>query len=185
VPRPILRFSAAGGVRGDRAPLSYERLMALEAFGRMVDVPPGVPVGVQTAALRGAERFGRDRRLRSASEFTRVRKDGHAVSGAYLTLISARQLGGEHAQAVQPQPPTRVGFVIGKRVGHAVARNRVRRRLRELIRRRWAVVASGWDLVIVARPTAVTADSAALADELDKLLARAKVLAPGSEGIDI
>jgi ribonuclease P protein component len=70
---------------------------------------------------------------------------------------------------------------VGRRVGGAVVRNRVRRRLRELARRRLGRVAPGWDLVIAARAPAATATSAALGAELDRLLARAKVLAAGSE----
>jgi ribonuclease P protein component len=63
-----------------------------------------------------------------------------------------------------------------------VIRNRVRRRLREAVRLRYQRLAPGWDLVVIARPQAATADNATLAGELDRLLARAKVLTSGGEG---
>jgi ribonuclease P protein component len=134
---------------------------------------------------RGSERFGRERHLRSQADFARVRREGRTVSGTSLTLGYVRRASGRGAAGVQPPALTRVGFTVGKRVGNAVTRNRVRRRLRELMRRRWQVVAPAWDLVVVARPPAASAESGALARELDLLLSRAKVLAPGSEGTDI
>ena len=45
----------------------------------------------------------------------------------------------------------RVGITVGKKLGHAVVRNRVRRRLREVYRLNESKFAPGWDLVIVAR----------------------------------
>jgi ribonuclease P protein component len=50
---------------------------------------------------------------------------------------------------------TRVGYAIGKRVGNAVTRNRVRRRLREIVRA--TPLAPGYDVVVTARPEAAMA----------------------------
>jgi ribonuclease P protein component len=135
---------------------------------------------IEPGSARASERFGRERRLRAQADFVRVRREGRAVAGTYLTLGYARRPDAAGAP-VQPEFATRVGFTIGKRVGNAVTRNRVRRRLRELMRRRWRGIAPAWDLVIVARPPAARADAATLARELDTLLQRAKVLTPGSE----
>lgn len=70
-----------------------------------------------------------------------------------------------------------MGVVAGKRVGGAVVRNRVKRRLREALRRELARIPAGWDLVCDAKPPAAEATTAALAAELRVLLARTGLLA--------
>ena len=52
----------------------------------------------------------------------------------------------------------RVGVTVGKKLGHAVVRNRVRRRLREVYRLNEARFAPGWDIVVVARSRCIDAD---------------------------
>ncbi len=52
----------------------------------------------------------------------------------------------------------RVGITTGKKLGKAVVRNRVRRRLREVYRLNEASFQPGWDIVVVARSKAITAD---------------------------
>ena len=51
----------------------------------------------------------------------------------------------------------RVGITAGKKLGHAVVRNRVRRRLREIYRLHESQFQPGWDIVVVARSRAVDA----------------------------
>lgn len=73
-----------------------------------------------------------------------------------------------------PEPAgatTSVGFVVSKAVGNAVTRNRVKRRLRHLMRERVAAVPSGSLVVVRALPAAVS--TSALADELDVALSHA------------
>lgn len=154
------------------------------------EVAPGMLPGT----VPGGERFGRDRRVRSPRDFARVRREGRSVSGARLTLAYVARAAATAAnpktnpdvrpEAVPAQPtdPARVGFIVGKRVGGAVVRNRVRRRLREIMRRKLRSIQPGWDLVIIARPPAAAALSAELARDLDALLRRARVLAPGYAG---
>lgn len=72
----------------------------------------------------------------------------------------------------------RCGFALPRRVGNAVVRNRIRRRLREIARRRLGAVAPGWDLVLTARPAAAGAPSTELALATDDLLRRAGVQRP-------
>ena len=52
----------------------------------------------------------------------------------------------------------RVGITVSKKLGHAVVRNRVRRRLREIYRINESKFAPGWDIVVVARSRCVDAD---------------------------
>jgi ribonuclease P protein component len=65
-----------------------------------------------------------------------------------------------------------VGLVVGRTVGPAVIRNRVKRRLRALLRPRLAVLPPGSVLVVRALPPAATAGSATLAADLDAGLRR-------------
>lgn len=70
-------------------------------------------------------------------------------------------------------PQSRFGFAVGKRVGGAVVRNRVKRRLRAAIGA--LRPAGGWDVVVIARPSAAAADLAALRGALRSLARRAGV----------
>ncbi len=74
------------------------------------------------------------------------------------------------------QPLSRYAFAISKRVGNAVVRNRVKRRLREILRLN--ALAEGYDIVIVARPAAAETDFQTLKSELSLLLKRARILEP-------
>ena len=56
----------------------------------------------------------------------------------------------------------RVGITVGKKLGKAVVRNRARRRLREVYRLNESRFRPGYDIVVVARSRAVTADFGAL-----------------------
>jgi ribonuclease P protein component len=72
------------------------------------------------------------------------------------------------------QPLTRYAFAISKRVGNAVTRNRVKRRLREILR--MSGLAEAYDIVVVARPAAAETDFQSLRTELMMLLKRARLL---------
>jgi ribonuclease P protein component len=69
---------------------------------------------------------------------------------------------------------SRLGLVVGKRVGNAVARVRVKRAIREWFRTRRRHWARGMDLVVVARPGAELLSTAELWQALELALARAE-----------
>jgi ribonuclease P protein component len=71
---------------------------------------------------------------------------------------------------------TRFGFATGKRLGGAVTRNRVRRRLREALRVMAPSFQPGWDVLIIARPAIVEADHDALVGALRRVLRSGGVL---------
>lgn len=114
-------------------------------------------------------RFPAARRLRLSREFARVREEGRTVRGGLLML---------GVLPVDEAAAFRVGFVTSKRVGGAVARNRIRRRLREIVRRHQDALGNGLWLVVIARPAAARASSPALEDEWLRLLKRASILRP-------
>lgn len=135
----------------------------------------------------GRERFRRDSRLRSPQDFQRVRRKGRRQQGQWLTLTYARRQPPAAPTEAQTDAKTdakteatplisRIGFSVSKRVGDAVTRNRVKRRLREAVRRRLWKTQPGWDMIVIARPEAASADYAELAGELHDLLTQARLL---------
>jgi ribonuclease P protein component len=75
---------------------------------------------------------------------------------------------------------SRFGFVVSGRLGKAVIRNRVKRRLREIARQ--APVQPGWDIVLIARVPAVGALYKVLEGSVRKLLFRAGIIIKINEG---
>jgi ribonuclease P protein component len=73
---------------------------------------------------------------------------------------------------------SRCGFSASKRIGNAVVRNRVRRRLREVVRVQWPNVVPGWDVVFAAREPLREAEFADIQAAVSTLLQRAHLLEP-------
>ena len=112
--------------------------------------------------------LGRAQRLILPAEFKRVREEGEAARGTLLTLgVLASSPG-----------PVRAGFVTSKKVGNAVGRNRVRRRLRAIFRRHQHEITPATWVITIARPPAARATSAELEQEWLRLAKRASILAP-------
>jgi ribonuclease P protein component len=103
-------------------------------------------------------------RLHRSADFTEVVRRGRRASRTTLTV---HLLTGE-AGAV------RAGLVVSKAVGGSVVRSTVSRRLRHLLRDRLDALPGGSRLVVRAAPTAATASSAVLGEDLDAALARAR-----------
>jgi ribonuclease P protein component len=102
-------------------------------------------------------------------EFARVKSEGIAQRGPTLVLGVLTQ-GDEKS--------FRAGFVTSKRIGGAVVRNRVRRRLRDIVRTEQGRLREGIWFVVIARPAAARASYGALKDEWLRLAERASILAP-------
>jgi len=73
--------------------------------------------------------------------------------------------------------PARIGFITSKKVGGAVERNRVRRRMREIVRLARPLLLDGTWIVVIAKPRSVSAGTSALREEWTALAKRAGVLA--------
>ncbi len=98
-----------------------------------------------------------------------VLKEGRRVSCPLFTLLYRRNA----------LDRTRVGVVVGKKLGGAVWRNRSKRRFRELARLSLPQLPAGLDLLILPRRESVTEPAQYLRESWQALLARAKLLVPG------
>ena len=103
--------------------------------------------------------------LRHRVDFDAVMRSGTARSHRMLVLRW------RHTDRAE----TRVGFSTPRSLGGAVVRNRVRRRLRQIARDRLDEIGVGYDLLLIARPTAAEASFAELREAATTLLERAGI----------
>jgi ribonuclease P protein component len=106
--------------------------------------------------------------LRRRADFEAVVRSG-SVSATRLLVLRARRTDG---------PTTRIGLATPASLGGAVERNRVRRRMRALVRARHEEMGAGWDLLMIMKPDARNATFDELGDALDVSLSRAGVRSP-------
>lgn len=107
----------------------------------------------------------RQLRLRRRRDFDAVFQKGQVLTNRLLVL----------RRVSNQLPHNRYGFITSKRLGNAVVRNRVRRRLREGVHSLPA--RAGWDIVISARARAAQADFHELKAAIANLFVRAGILA--------
>ena len=111
--------------------------------------------------------FPKTRRLTRDSDFERVKQRGQTEHGKLIVL---------GAFAVRNSGGARVGVVVRRRLGSAVVRNRVRRRLREIVRTHQNDLRDDMWIVLIARRAAANAGYRALEDEWLRLAKRASIL---------
>jgi ribonuclease P protein component len=102
-----------------------------------------------------------------AAEFERVKKEGRSVHGRLMLLGVLKGLGEERA---------RVGIITSRKVGSAVVRNGVRRRIREIVRHARPKMRAGVWMVIIAKSAGARAVYAQLRDEWTQLARKAGCL---------
>ncbi len=106
----------------------------------------------------------REQRLRSNADFQRVRAQAPRAWPHPLVVLYAAPNGLDRA---------RVGVTAGRRIGKAVVRNRVRRRIREAVRLRYPDLRPGYDLVLIARSPSITATWSDLRQAVEGTIHRA------------
>jgi ribonuclease P protein component len=97
--------------------------------------------------------------LRRRSDFARVQRRGTRAVGRLFVVLS---LAGRDA--------SRIGITVGKPIGNAVVRNRLRRRVKAVLDRSPFGTAPFRDVVLIARTGAGEADFAAVAAEIERLV---------------
>lgn len=90
--------------------------------------------------------------LKENNVFRRLYYKGTSAGNRHLVIYCRRN----------PLGINRLGLTVSTKLGHAVVRNRMRRRLREIVRLNEARLQNGYDIVIVVRNAAVEADFTAL-----------------------
>ena len=105
--------------------------------------------------------------LRRRADFEAVTRSG-SHSATRLLVLRARRTDG---------PTTRIGLATSASLGGAVERNRVRRRMRALVRARHEEMGAGWDLLVIMKPDARDATFGELEAALHAALSHAGVVA--------
>lgn len=106
-------------------------------------------------------------RLTRSDDFKRVRQTGKSYAHPLVVLV---------LQANEAKDHLRIGIAAGKTTGTAIHRNRAKRLLREAMRPLIPSIASGYDLILIARPALPTSTLAETRSALNNILNRAKLL---------
>lgn len=115
---------------------------------------PGRP----TAGGRQAAGFSRAARLLKHADFERVYEGGQRHFARHMTVFFLRRQSGQ----------ARIGFTVGRVLGGAVERNRIKRRLREAARLQWRRLSSAVDVVVNPKKSALRADFAEIEQDLGR-----------------
>jgi ribonuclease P protein component len=105
-------------------------------------------------------------RLKKKYQFNYVYRVGKSVGGKYLVIYSAPS----------KNKNIHVGIVVSKKLGHAVVRNRTKRRIREAISPALPVLAKNYNVVIIARQSILDATYWQIAADLENTLKKANLL---------
>jgi ribonuclease P protein component len=122
-------------------------------------------------AARNAGKFPRSARLLRHADFERVYKQGRRHFSASITVfyLERREV---QTEAKSSKPPgisgIRVGFTVGRSLGGAVERNRMKRRLREIVRQTRPSGGRNVDVVMNPKKSLMAADFSAVLNEVTR-----------------
>ena len=105
-------------------------------------------------------------RLKKRYQFNYVYKSGEHFSGEHIVLYTA----------TSKTKNIKIGLAVTKKVGHAVVRNKIRRRLREIIKKELPNLKQNYNIIIIARDNVTEASFEQLSLELNKLIKKANLI---------
>ena len=112
-------------------------------------------------------------RLRNDRQIRAVKLAGRSYRNRWLALSVAA---GEH-------PHSRFAFSVSRRVGNAVARNQIKRRIREVVRQHLPRIHGGWDMLVIARPHASRASYEQIERAVVDLLQQSKLWCSATDSV--
>lgn len=104
-------------------------------------------------------------RLKKRYQFNYVYKSGEHFSCEHLVLYVSSS----------KTKSIKVGFAVTKKVGHAVVRNKIRRRLREIVQKQLPNLKQNYNIIVVAKENIAGASFEKLSIEMNKLLKKANL----------
>ena len=130
----------------------------------LVDVGKAATVSqslMSDAHTRSSELF-----LKKKEDFDRVKREGRRCQTSLFSVMFC----------LSPTEETRIGIVVGRRFGKAVARNRGKRIFRELVRKTRSLLVQGYDIIIFPKQPVLTKSHRTLCDSWVRVLAREGLL---------
>ena len=110
--------------------------------------------------------MNKKQRLIHLTDILHVRRNGKVFTNTYMVLLVAQNY----------LDYSRFAVSAGRRVGNAVDRNRVKRRLRACVDEIYSMIALGWDLIFYARQPVLSSDFAAIRDAMKALIREAGLM---------
>jgi ribonuclease P protein component len=121
---------------------------------------------VQPAQPGGGASFPRAARLLKHADFERVYKQGRRHFSSHMTVFYLRQA--EGIGNSNNNNEARIGFTVGRVLGGAVQRNRIKRRMRNAVRQRRALLQGSVDIVINPKKSVLKVEFPILLDEVTR-----------------
>jgi ribonuclease P protein component len=113
--------------------------------------------------------FPKSVRILRRSDFRKVYDEGSRFSCPFFAAFCLQRTPAEDGTAVAGP---KVGFTTTKALGKAVARNRMKRRLREAVRKNLAMLPPDWSIVLNARKATLAGEFRAIEHEIQRLFAK-------------
>lgn len=121
---------------------------------------------IETESFKKVKASPKINTIKKNCEFQQIFEKGHSINGRYLVVYFLHNQFETH----------RFGFCVGKKLGSAVMRNRMKRLLREAVRVVYRPQNSGWDIVLVARKPILTARYQDIIKDYEHILLKTGIL---------
>ena len=106
--------------------------------------------------------FTKDDRLLKRSDFQRLSKNGKRIQNRYFIVYISRN----------DLKRCRLGLTVTRKVGNAVARNRIKRLAREYFRQNRHIIKDYWDISLIAKRECIEVTNKALLSALENIFVR-------------